>query len=158
VVVCLFSGVRSGKRQCRVYWLCVRLARTLCSNQNSWQTAATAQFELHASNHLCASPGVYVWSSRTCMLHLTVLTCCTNLYMQQVHFICMKGVTQEQCAGMMRHPLLLSWRHRLQPCACSNVKMALKQTLVSAAEQTNKLKVMPGLHKSPCTSCHTQTC
>jgi hypothetical protein len=50
VVVCLrfLSGVRSGKRQCRVYLaVCVLHEPCACGNQNSWQTAATAQFELH---------------------------------------------------------------------------------------------------------------
>jgi hypothetical protein len=49
-----------------------------------------------------------------------------------------KGVTQEQCAGMIDHLAQLASAYRLQPCACSNVKMALKQTLVSAwLEQTS---------------------
>jgi hypothetical protein len=67
-----------------------------------------------------------------------------------------KGVTQEQCAGMIDHPAQLGKRHRYNPM--QQCQMALKQTLVSAIG-TNKLnisKVMPGLHKSPCTSCHTK--
>jgi hypothetical protein len=48
-----------------------------------------------------------------------------------------KGVTQEQCAGMIDHLAQLASAYRSQPCACSNVKMALKQTLVSLIEQTS---------------------
>jgi hypothetical protein len=88
VVVCLrFLWCRSGSG-IRVPG-CVYVLHEPCacgSNQNSWQTAATAQFELHNTPVIiCASRLCSVWSSRTCMLHLTVLTCCTNP-VQQVHF------------------------------------------------------------------------
>jgi hypothetical protein len=49
----------------------------------------------------------------------------------------MPGVTQEQCAGMIDHPLL-NWQ---APTAYNPVHAAmsngLKQTLVSALEQTS---------------------
>jgi hypothetical protein len=99
VVVCLrFLWCQVGQAAIAgCTWLCVRLARTLCMWQQPEQLAnscnCTVRAAQHASNHLCASPGVYVWSSRTCMLHLTVLTCCTNPVHATgaLHYACRKA-------------------------------------------------------------------
>jgi hypothetical protein len=137
VVVCLrFLWCQVGKRQLQVYP--VYVLHEPCAWQQPEQLAnscnCTVRAAQHASNHLCASPGVYVVQQNlhappNCvdMLHKPC-TCnrCTSLCMP-------KGVTQEQCAGMIDHPCSTGKRLPLQPCACSNVKMALKQTLVSAS-------------------------
>jgi hypothetical protein len=106
VVVCLrFLWVRSASGNVQGVPGCVYVLHEPCAWQQPEQLAnscnCTVRAAQHASNHLCASPGVYVWSSRTCMLHLTVLTCCTKpCTCNRCTSLCMpKGVTQEQCVA-----------------------------------------------------------
>jgi hypothetical protein len=81
VVFCGFS-LASGTAGCT--WLCVRLARTLCmcSNQNSWQTAATAQFELHNTPVIIC---VLAWCIRVVQQNLHAPPNCVDMLHKPQH-------------------------------------------------------------------------
>jgi hypothetical protein len=71
-----------------------------------------------------------------------------------------EGVTQEQCAGMIDHPLL-NWQAPTATtlhAAMSNGPETNSGECLAGTNKLNISKVMPGLHKSPCTSCHRKPC
>jgi hypothetical protein len=77
--------------------------------------------------------------------------------MQQVHFTMhAEGVTQEQCAGD-RPPLNWQAPTATTLCMqqCQNGPETNSGECLAGTNKLNISKVMPGLHKSPCTSCHT---
>jgi hypothetical protein len=88
---------------------------------------AGKQLQLHSSNNtpviICVPRLVIVVQQNRAPPNCVDML--QTLYMQQVHFTMhAEGVTQEQCAGMIDHLAQLASAYRLQPCACSNVKMA----------------------------------
>jgi hypothetical protein len=70
------------------------------------------------------------------MLHLTVVV--QTLYMQQVHFTmhAERRDTRTMCWHDTTCQLARS-AYRLQPCACSNVKMAQSKLVSAWLEQTS---------------------